>query len=201
MSYTGRGYRAHWSGRALALGAALFLLAACAGEPIRPQPSPTPAGDPVTTLPTLPEVKPMVGFRAPNVIGRDVHTGEPVVLAGLEGQTVILNFWATWCLPCEQEMPYLETFYKETAGRVQIVAVGADPRESAQKMADWAAKRNLTFTFVADEGYAFERYKLIGVPATFFIDAAGVIRTRHQGPLTLEQIRTWAAATEAFAKQ
>lgn len=168
----------------------VFMLVACAGAPVRPvAPEASPAS------PAL-EVGPEVGLKAPEIIGRDVIAKQPVVLSSLVGQVVILNFWATWCKPCEAEMPDLEVFQNENQGKARVIAVGADARETPEKMAEFVQRMNLTFSVVNDQGAAAERFRIIGVPTSFFIDQNGIIRTKHQGQMTLSQIQRWAADAE-----
>jgi len=180
-------------GRYVALSAVtgllVMVLAACAGAPVRPVPGESPA------VPVL-EVGPQVGQQAPEIIGRDVITKEPVALSSLAGQVVVLNFWATWCKPCEEEMPDLEIFHHESAGKARVIAVGADARESPEKMAEFVKQMNLTFSVVNDQGAGAERYRIIGLPTSFFIDRKGIVRTKHQGQMSLSQIQRWAADAE-----
>lgn len=146
------------------------------------------------------EVRPLAGFRAPTVLARDVVTQEPVVLSSLKGQLVLLNFWATWCGPCRVEMPALEQFHKEMGGKVRVVALGADSVEGPDKLIKFAQELGLSFTIAYDAGEAVEKYRVVGIPTTFFIDQDGVIRFKHQGPATLEQMRKWAAEAGQAAK-
>lgn len=191
---------------ALALGA-LLLLAGCGGlhqqepsqqpasaEQAQPQPaeqqgSPTGAGP-------LKELKPLPGYPAANIKGVDVATGESISLLDLRGQVVLINFWATWCPPCKAEMPDMEEFQAEMGEKVRVIGVGADPRESPEKMAEFAKAMGLTFTILHDKAAAAGTYRAGAIPTSLFIDKEGVIRVRHSGPMTLEMMKEFYSETE-----
>jgi len=197
--------------RVLATLALVLVAAGCAGRQVPPQ---VPAAkEPQSTLydtpstePNRPKtdpaktVTPLPGYKAPNVAARDVLTKEPVVLSSFQGTVVLLNFWATWCGPCRQEMPDLETFQKEMKGRVKVIAVGADPRESAEVLSAFAKELGLTFTIAYDGAEGAQAYTVFGIPTTFFIDQKGIIRTKRQGVLTLDLMRKYAAEAESQGK-
>jgi thiol-disulfide isomerase/thioredoxin len=147
------------------------------------------------------EAQPMPGYEAADIVARDVNTGQQATLAGLRGKVVMLNFWATWCGPCRLEMPAMDAFQQEAAAGVKVLAVGGDPGESPEKLAAYARELKLTFTVGHDGGTAILPYRVVGLPTTFFIDQNGVIRVRHTGPLTIEQMRQLAADTERMGKQ
>ncbi|MFZ5823013.1 MAG: TlpA family protein disulfide reductase [Bacillota bacterium] len=160
------------------------------------QPAPQPAEQPASKSPTAAEAKPLPGYRAPSFSAVDVFTGEKVTLADLKGQVVFLNFWATWCPPCKAEMPEMEQLHQEMGDKVRIVALGADARESPEKMAAFAKEMGLTFTIAHDRGMAVEPYRVTGIPTSFFIDRAGIIRARYPGALSLEKMKEYIAEAE-----
>ena len=111
-------------------------------------------------------------------------------LAETRGEIVIVNFWATWCGPCRFEMPEFQELHATRAAEgIRIVAVNltsADSRAEAERFAD---EFGLTFTIAFDEdGSVAERYGVQSLPATFFIDRAGVIRQRSYGPVLGERL-------------
>jgi thiol-disulfide isomerase/thioredoxin len=141
----------------------------------------------------LGEAQPAVNHLAPALTLPNLD-GEMVALADLRGQPVIVNFWATWCGPCREEMPVLE----ETARRYQgqLTILGVDQGEDAATIQSFLDEiGGVTFPILLDEDMALSReYNVRGLPTTFFIDAQGVIRQIYPGQLNaallLEGIRT-----------
>lgn len=139
-----------------------------------------PGGNTITAAGGLPPA-PAVGHPAPAFTLTSV-TGEPVDLAALRGQPVVLNFWATWCPPCRAELPELQAASERLAG--QVAVVGVNQVEPAAQVADFAQRLGLTFTIPLDErGQVSHAYGVRSLPTTFFIDRTGVIRHIQSGAL------------------
>jgi peroxiredoxin len=128
---------------------------------------------------------PEVGALAPAIEGQAVD-GEPVSLKGWRGQPVVVNFWATWCAPCLEEMPALQAAARS---RPDVRFVGVNAGEPVAAIRQWAEARGLEFPLMADgDGSLVRAYQVRGLPATFFIDSAGVIREVVYGPLASGQV-------------
>lgn len=113
---------------------------------------------------------------------------ETVQLSDFEGQGVMLNFWATWCEPCEEEMPYMQALYPEYKDKgVEIIAVSLD---STELVVDRFIDRyDLTFPTPHDtSGEVRDLYKVGPIPSTFFITPDGEISEIVNGALTLERL-------------
>lgn len=114
--------------------------------------------------------------------------GTKVKLADLKGKKVILNFWATWCPPCKQEMPEMQKFYEKNKQDVVIAAVNYTPSERANgeaKVKNFASENGLTFPILLDTTSAVSNtYKVISLPTSYFVDTKGVIRQKYIGPMT-----------------
>ena len=124
-----------------------------------------------------------VGERAPNFTLATPDGGE-LQLSDFAGQAVVLNFWATWCAPCRAEMPALQQIADEHAATAELTVVAVNLMESADAVRSFAEELGLSFPMVLDQdGVLAERYGLIGLPGTFFIDAGGVLRARVLGQL------------------
>ena len=102
-------------------------------------------------------------------------TGDTLELASLKGQAVLLNLWATWCIPCREEMPALQTLYTEAAARgLRVVGVSIDAPGSDAAIRDFLTSLGVTFTILKDPGGRIERtFRTIGVPETFLLDRTG----------------------------
>lgn len=93
-------------------------------------------------------------------------------LATLRGHPAAVNFWASWCAPCNREAPGLEHLSRTFAGRAQIV--GVDYNDGAKPARGFLRRHGWTFPILADpNGTTGERYHLIGLPETFIIDSRG----------------------------
>jgi len=125
----------------------------------------------------------VVGKTAPDFSLSDL-SDKPYRLSDFRGKVVFLNFWATWCKPCREEMPSMEVLYKnfEKDGLV-VLAVSIDRVTTTRDIPPFVKGMNLTFPVLIDSwGQTDKPYKRMGVPETFIIDQQGVIREIVIGP-------------------
>jgi len=153
-----------------------------------------------TLLPSLAqppaETKPAVelGRYAPDFTLPDMN-GETVTLSDWRGRVVLLNFWASWCAPCRQEMPLLQATY-ETYRDAGVMVLAVNLREERRRVAAFVEDLKLDFPVLLDEkADVGTLYRVRGAPTTYFIDRDGVIRQRYVGPLTSE-VLTWILSGE-----
>ena len=141
-----------------------------------------------------------VGVEAPMYAARNL-TGDSVSLALLRGKPVLLNVWATWCLPCKEEIPYLEQLHgKHAAEGLQIVGVSIDARGDEAKINEFARDFNMTYPIWRDPDERVNaRFLAIGVPSTYLIDRDGILRWKHLGTLRPSS-PGFTAALEAVLK-
>ncbi|AOM12259.1 MULTISPECIES: redoxin domain-containing protein [Bacillus cereus group] len=118
--------------------------------------------------------------------------GTNVKLSDLKGKKVILNFWATWCGPCQQEMPDMEAFYKEHKENVEILAINYTPSEKGggeEKVSNFVKEKGITFPILLDKNIdVTTAYKVITIPTSYFIDTKGVIQDKFIGPMTQKEM-------------
>jgi cytochrome c biogenesis protein CcmG, thiol:disulfide interchange protein DsbE len=128
-----------------------------------------------------------IGKAAPEFTGRTIY-GKELTLSNLHGSIIALNFWATWCAPCKVEMPELESAaYRYSDQKLEVIAVNAG--ENSNIVAAYMNDLKLDFTVVLDlDGKIVQQYEIAAFPTTFWIDADGIIRAKHLGPLTTEDI-------------
>ena len=121
------------------------------------------------------EIKPWKGGAAPVLALKDLD-GSVVDLAALGGRVVLINFWATWCEPCRDEMPSLERLRHKLKGRpFELVMVNYG--ESSATVSRFMSKLGLSIPVVLDpEKKVAQEWKVGGLPMTFLVDATGRVR-------------------------
>lgn len=150
---------------------------------------------PSSDVKTIPEVRDAaetgveVGKVAPDFTASGLD-GDTIALSDMRGKPVLLNFWATWCPPCREEMPVIQRYFEEAGSAVQILAVNLTTNESSPKeVEEFLRREGYTFPVALDvDGSAAKLYMIRFIPTTFFIDEDGVIRRLHVGPLSREMI-------------
>lgn len=122
---------------------------------------------------------PFIGTKAPGFTLSDL-SGHVVTLAGYRGRPVLVNFWATWCPGCQQEMPDLEALYeKDRKDGVGLLALSVD--DSRQPVLPFVARMNPTFPILMCDPNTAKAYDIFGLPTTFLVDQDGVIVKKYVG--------------------
>jgi peroxiredoxin len=123
-----------------------------------------------------------VGQIAPDFELESLSGGE-TWLTDFRGHPVVLNFWATWCQPCRQELPQLVSAYDQLQDE-GLVIVGLNMQEGRDLITPFAEDRGIDFPVLIDrDGDVGDQYRLLGLPTTYFIDANGVVVSVFRGPL------------------
>jgi peroxiredoxin len=139
-----------------------------------------------------PPPNPKEGFTAPDFT-LNLLDGGSVTLSDLRGQPVVVNFWATWCLPCREEMPAIENIYQSYRDLgLTVIGLNLTSQDSEKEVAAFVEELNLTFPIALDrDGSVSDRYRLMGLPTTFFINKDGVIvSVVVGGPMSQTLIRS-----------
>jgi len=140
---------------------------------------------------------PLIGRPAPAFSLAPVGEGSRVGLESLRGRPLVINFWATWCVPCLEEHAAL-TAAARTFREVQFLGIVYEDDEATTRA--FLAERGSSYPSLLDpEGRAAIAYGVFGVPETFFIDGAGRIVEKHVGPLDRGTIATLIARTKGGA--
>lgn len=114
-------------------------------------------------------------------------------LSSLQGKVVVLNFWASWCLPCREEMPLFQQVQSQY--RADLIVVGVNSGESEKAAGDFAAEHGISFPLLLDaKGEVGKAYQVSMLPVTYLIDRRGVIRFRHIGSITETQLASYLNA-------
>jgi thiol-disulfide isomerase/thioredoxin len=128
--------------------------------------------------------------------------GSKVKLSDLRGKVVVLNFWATWCGPCDAEMPMLVKTAASYAGKnVAFIGASVDEEETQKKIAPYIQKRQITYPIWIGATDDDMKHLQLGniVPATLFLDETGVVRARILGqmkPGEIEERVNWLLANQ-----
>jgi cytochrome c biogenesis protein CcmG, thiol:disulfide interchange protein DsbE len=122
------------------------------------------------------EQKPIQGYEAPHftLIGMDNQTYQ---LNGKRNKPLILNFWASWCGPCQMEAPELRKFYQKFGQQVDLYAINVTSEDSVDGAKNFVQTYKLLFPVPMDKtGEVANRYRIMAFPTTFLIDQQGIIR-------------------------
>jgi len=112
-------------------------------------------------------------------------SGQTYTLSDLRGQWVIINFWATWCVPCVEEMPALQEIANLHADK--LILLGINQREDADLVAEFAHDHNITFPLLLNPDDAtLANYQVLKTPQTIIVDPNGELVWRQFGPIELE---------------
>ncbi|WP_404428412.1 thiol-disulfide oxidoreductase ResA [Sutcliffiella horikoshii] len=129
-----------------------------------------------------------VGDEAPNFVLTDLE-GNEVMLSDYEGKGVFLNFWGTWCKPCEREMPYMENQYQAFKEQgVEVIAVNI--RETNLAVEKFRDRHGLSFPIPMDKrDQVRQAYGILPLPTTILLDENGKVVKKHSGELTEEDVK------------
>ncbi len=116
------------------------------------------------------------------------YDGRQLSLGGLDGQAVVLNFWATWCTPCRTEMPHFESTYREYKQR-GVVFVGVAMADDPELSKSFLRELNITYPNGPDDDSEISsRYGVVGLPTTVFIGRDGKVARTWAGAIDKERL-------------
>jgi cytochrome c biogenesis protein CcmG, thiol:disulfide interchange protein DsbE len=143
----------------------------------------------LSSIPAEPETAPLsqsttvaAGKLAANFKLKDLN-GNEISLASLRGKVVFLNIWATWCAPCREEMPSIESLYNDFKPDKDFVVLAVSQDTDSSAVAPFVKQNHLKFTVLLDpRNEVGDRYGVDGIPETFIIGRDGRIVAHHVGP-------------------
>jgi peroxiredoxin len=150
----------------------------------RPTPAPAPHGtaEPTAAQETDAVSSPLLGKPAPGFALRDL-AGHPVSLADYRGQAVLINFWATWCAPCQVEMPWFIALQQKYASQgFTVLGIDKDYPEDLPKVPGFAKKMNLNYPVLYGNAKTYAAYGCCDyLPTSYYVDRAGTVRIATVG--------------------
>ena len=150
-------------------------------------------GGPATGPTATPAPAPVIGAPAPDFTLTDLD-GNTVTLSALQGQVVILNFWATWCGPCRLEMPLLQAT-ADTYRDQGLTVLAVDLDDPLADVQDFRTELGLTFPLLLDPGTTVtDLYRVRGWPTSYIINRDGVVDRQHIGALNEGQLGEYLTA-------
>ncbi len=135
---------------------------------------------------------PLIDKPAPNVRLKNLEGGGSLQVSSLRGKPVVVNFWATWCIPCIQEHAALT---QAARANPDVAFLGVVYEDSTENARGFLAQRGSAYnSYADDEGKAAIAFGVYGVPETFFINRGGTIIEKYVGPLDDDLLRERLAA-------
>ncbi|MCP3059953.1 TlpA family protein disulfide reductase [Myxococcus sp. K38C18041901] len=129
----------------------------------------------------------LTGKPAPDFVLRSLTSNERVSLADLKGRPLVINFWASWCVPCQYEHPVLEWGHREYGSKAVFLGVVFEDSEDNARA--FLRRQEAKFPQLIDPRSRMAvSYGVAGVPETYFIDPSGIIRGKHVGPIDPESL-------------
>jgi cytochrome c biogenesis protein CcmG, thiol:disulfide interchange protein DsbE len=128
-----------------------------------------------------------VGQAAPDWSDPLVKGSGLLTMAQLRGKPIFMDFFATWCPPCNAEAPMVNAAYKQYAAQ-GLRVIGVDVQENAQKAKQFVDQHQLAYPAVVDSGTLSDQYRINGMPVGVFIDKSGIVRKIEVGQLSPEQL-------------
>ena len=144
----------------------------------------------------------VVGKTAPDFSLPDLQ-GKTQRLSDYHGKVVLLNFWATWCKPCKEEMPSMQALWDNLKKEdFVMLAISMDRVTTTKDIPPFVENLRLTFPILTDSwGQTDKRYKLMGVPETYIIDQNGVLREKVIGPRDWTRTESIETIVQLLQKQ
>ena len=142
-----------------------------------------------------------VGGPAPAFTLADLSGTGSIALERYQGKVIILNFWASWCVPCKEENPALTEVWERYRG-TDVVLLGVVFQDSTDAAREYTARLGNTWPTAVDEsGQVALSYGVFGPPETYFIGRDGIIAGRHIGPIDVQTLITGIETLRAAAKR
>lgn len=147
----------------------------------RPTP---PAKELKSSEPTI-SIAPLKGYRVPPFSLPSFPDNKPISLADYQGKPLLINFWASWCPPCQAETPDLVKAYAKYGDKVQFIGVDLISQDTLPNVTAFLQKYGIKYPIALDtKGAVSEQYQVMGIPTSIFVNRQGIIVERYDGGIT-----------------
>lgn len=145
----------------------------------------------LTPAPSKSSADPLISHPAPNfslAVLSPISGKSTLSLSDFKGKSIVLNFWASWCEPCKNEVPLLESAWKQMQAQGKdVVFLGIDFEETTSAATGFLQLYNITYPSVLDaDGSAATRYGIVSLPDTIFISQKGIVMSKVSQQLTAQ---------------
>jgi len=130
-------------------------------------------------------VAPMKGYRVPPFSLPSFQGSKPISLADYQGKPVFINFWASWCPPCQAENPDMVKAYAKYGDKVQFIGVNLTSQDTLPDVTAFLEKYDIKYPIALDtKGTVAPQYQILGIPTSIFVNRQGIIVGRYEGGIT-----------------
>lgn len=130
-------------------------------------------------------VAPLVGYQAPAFSLKSFPDSKPISLADYQGKPIFINFWASWCPPCQAESPDIAKAYAKYGDKVQFIGVDLTAQDTLPDVTAFLEKYGIKFPIALDtKGTVANQYQVMAIPTSFFVNRQGIIVDRIVGAIT-----------------
>ncbi|MDR3539737.1 MAG: TlpA disulfide reductase family protein [Desulfosporosinus sp.] len=134
-------------------------------------------------------VAPMIGYRVPSFSLPSIPDNQLISLADYQGKAVLINFWASWCPPCQSETSDLVKAFAKYGNEVQFIGVNLSSQDSLQDVTAFLAKYGVKYPVVLDtKGAVAQQFQTMAIPTSFFVNRQGIIIDRYVGAITPQEL-------------
>lgn len=121
----------------------------------------------------------------------ETRSGDTLRLYDNGGKPTLINFWASWCPPCKEEMPHIQKAYEAYGDKVNFFMVDLTFNDNLEKMNEYIEENGFTFPVLLDKtGDVMMDYEVMVIPTTYFVNADNIITHKVMGPMTTEHIQS-----------
>ncbi|NBD25983.1 TlpA family protein disulfide reductase [Paenibacillus glycinis] len=133
------------------------------------------------------DMLPKPGYTAPTLNLPDLQD-KSVAIGGKRDKLLLVNFWASWCYPCEMEAPDLLSLAKDYDGKLEILGINATSVDKERQAREFVDQQKLSFPILMDrDGDAQKLYKVNSFPISLLVDSNGIVRERIEGVISKAQ--------------